>query len=736
MGHARAGVQAGRRQLLRGTALALMLVVTPLALAAGSLLQDAPIRAGALAPRTVVAPDLVRVDDPDATELARSEAAQAVAPVVVSDDGAVAAIVEQVRAAFADAREVRRAGADEPPGAGGEGADVDDGRGAGDREVLTASEQTAALAARLGALDAEGRERLMGLDEDAFEEAAAEAVGIAQVFARSATAADEVDATADRVLRTELAVRPLPDGVAAEVVEPLVRAALGPTVREDPAATQRARQAAAGRVEEVQRTFARGTPIVRAGEPVDDVALEALRSRGLEGADLGPSLLRAGAVAALLTAVVAGYLRAQRRDLWESGRSLALLALLVAVAAALLEAASLLPADLRPTWAFAVPIGALIMLAAILVDPAGAVLLTVPVVVLALFVAPGEPAVGVWAALVGLASAPPVGRLSARADLRRAAWRSTLWYAAAAGGATLLFAEPSAVGVAMAAGLAGGVVSALVVNGSLPFLESVFGVCSTTALLDLADRNHPLLRELEQKAVGSYNHSIVVSTMAERAAREIGANALLAGVAALYHDIGKVRRPSFFVENQFGIPNPHDELPPGTSAVIIQEHVADGVEMAHEYRLPAEVVDGIATHHGTTLVSYFHRQALARAEHHDEVDEQHFRYKGRRPASPEMAVLMLADCCEGAARAAAQADRHLTGADLTEIVRGLCRERMEDGQLDDAPITLRDLQAVQRSFIESLSGVYHPRIAYPPKPGGRPQAEPEPASPAVARPRP
>lgn len=734
MGRARAGGQPGRRQLLRGAALVLVLAVMPLALAAGSLLQDAPVRAGSPAPRTVVAPDLVRVGDPDATVRARAEAADAVEPVLVADDATVGAIVEQVRTAFADAGDVRRAGeagdADGVPG------------GPAAPPELTAAEQAAALAGRLDALDAAGREQLVALEDGAFEDAAREAVGIAQAYARLAVTADEVAVVADRVLRTELAVRPVPDDVADGIVEPIVRAALRPTVREDPAATQRARDEAAGQVDEVQRTFARGTPIVRADEPVDEVALEALRSRGLEGADLGPSLLRALALAVLLTAAIAGYLHGHRPDLWDSGRSLALLALLVTVAAALLEAASLLPPGLRPTWAFAVPLGALVMLAAILVDPAAGVLVTAPMVVLALFVTPGEPAVGVWAALVGLASVPLVGRLSARGDLRRAAWRSTLSYGAAAGGATLLFGEPSAVGPAAAAGVVGGLVGALVVNGSLPFLESTFGICSATGLLDLADRNHPLLRELEQKAIGTYNHSVVVATMAERAAREINANALLASVAALYHDIGKVRRPYFFVENQFGIPNPHDELPPGTSAIIIQEHVTDGVEMAREYRLPPEVVEGIATHHGTTLVSYFHRQALAQAGDHDEVDEAHFRYKGRRPGSREMVVLMLADCCEGAARAAAQANRHLTGADLTEIVTALCRERLEDGQLDEAPITLRDLATVQRSFIETLSGVYHPRIAYPAKPGtegaaatAAPAAASPPTTPAPATPR-
>jgi putative nucleotidyltransferase with HDIG domain len=252
----------------------------------------------------------------------------------------------------------------------------------------------------------------------------------------------------------------------------------------------------------------------------------------------------------------------------------------------------------------------------------------------------------------------------------------------------------------------------MLVTTVVPYLESLFGVITATGLLDLADRNRPRLRELEQKALGSYNHSIMVVTLCERACRAIGADALLASTAALYHDIGKVRRPYFFVENQFGVGNPHDDLEPRVSAIIIQEHVTDGVEMARVHRLPPEIVEGIATHHGTTLVSYFHAKALQRYGP-EKVTETEFRYQGRKPASREMAVLMLADCCEGATRAAAIDNRNLTRTDLEEIVHRLVDERVADGQLDDSALTFRDLALVRESLIETLVGVYHPRIAYP-----------------------
>jgi cyclic-di-AMP phosphodiesterase PgpH len=177
------------------------------------------------------------------------------------------------------------------------------------------------------------------------------------------------------------------------------------------------------------------------------------------------------------------------------------------------------------------------------------------------------------------------------------------------------------------------VITVVAVQGALPFLETLFRLPTVTALLDLADRNHPLLRELEAKALGSYNHSVMVASLTERACREVGANPLLGGVAALYHDIGKVRQPHYFIENQQGIANPHDELEPIVSAIIIQNHVIDGVEMALEHRLPPEVVECIRTHHGTMVVSYFYDLAVQRAREGEVVDQERSatRAAGRGP---------------------------------------------------------------------------------------------------------
>jgi cyclic-di-AMP phosphodiesterase PgpH len=258
------------------------------------------------------------------------------------------------------------------------------------------------------------------------------------------------------------------------------------------------------------------------------------------------------------------------------------------------------------------------------------------------------------------------------------------------------------------------------VRGTMPLLGSLFRVSTASALPDLADRNHPLLRELEQEALGTYIHSVMVATLTERACRAIGADPLLGTVAALYHDIGKLRQPRFFIENQQEIANPHDDLEPEVSAVIIQNHVSDGVELATQHGLPPEVVACIDSHHGTMLVGYFYEQAVRSAGGDpDAVDEQHFRHKGTKPRSKEATVLMLADCCEATARAMAMTRGTLTREQIAATVDRLLQERLDDRQFVETELTLRELQVARDTIVESLVGIYHPRIAYP-KRGERP----------------
>jgi putative nucleotidyltransferase with HDIG domain len=240
----------------------------------------------------------------------------------------------------------------------------------------------------------------------------------------------------------------------------------------------------------------------------------------------------------------------------------------------------------------------------------------------------------------------------------------------------------------------------------LPFLEQWFGIVTPIKLLELANPAHPLLRRLQLEAPGTYHHSIMVGNLAESAAEAIGADALLVRVGCYYHDIGKLRRPAFFVENQLGIENPHERMTPSLSALTVSAHVRDGIELAREYGLPEAVIAFIPQHHGTALLAYFFHQALERG---DPFDETAFRYDGPKPQTPETAIVMLADAVEAAVRTLTRP----TPDRLEEVVRRLIRDKLEDGQLDECGLTFRDLDRIALAFVRILGGVLHPRLEYP-----------------------
>ncbi|MBW3578050.1 MAG: HDIG domain-containing protein [Actinobacteria bacterium] len=673
---------------------AVVLIGIPAALSLPAFLDESPIRAGEASPRTVVAPNLIRIVDEEATERARRQAAEAVEPIMQRDDQARIATVEDIRNQFDVVQEIRQA-----PTA--EGA-----------EPPSTEERVDALRDRLAMLDDTGLRLLVTIDAPTFDSLRSETISIVQQLTRQSIRAGQVDDVLDEQLRVEATVRDVPTNLTDAVVEPLIRSAMRPTVVVDHEATDEARRRAAANVDEAMRTFPTGSVIVSAAEEVTPVQLAALERVGLAGSDPRWEVARALAITAIAAAVSALYLRTHRRSVWRSNRKLLLLATLMFGYAAILAGATLV-IERTEVWLYAVPSGALGMLATILLGAPVGVLLAVPVTLLTAYVAPGTTGVVAYAAAATLLSVPLVTRLSVRGDLRRAALFATGGYIVLAVTFAVTFEGTDSLLRPALAGAIHGVSGGILVVGGLPFIESAFGLVTATGLIDLADRNHPLLRELEQKALGSYNHSIVVATLVERGCRAVNADPLLGSVMALYHDIGKVRRPYFFIENQFGISNPHDGLGPDISATIIQEHVTDGIKMARSYRLPPEVVQGIATHHGTTVVTYFYLKAVREAAPGQHVDEGVYRYKGRKPTTKETAVLMLADCCEAASRAAAQNDRNLSRDQLSELVDSLFAARIEDGQLDESPLTFQDVAAVRASFLETLCGVYHPRITYP-----------------------
>ena len=243
--------------------------------------------------------------------------------------------------------------------------------------------------------------------------------------------------------------------------------------------------------------------------------------------------------------------------------------------------------------------------------------------------------------------------------------------------------------------------------------ERLFGITTDLTLLELSDTNLPLLKELSINAPGTFNHTLQVANLAEAAADRIGANALLTRVGALYHDIGKMPKPEYFVENQRPGENPHDQLKPRMSALIIINHVKEGLEMGKKYGLPDRVLKFIPMHHGNTLVEYFHRQALAESPEEENVSESEFRYPGPTPDSKETGILMLADSVEAASRSLASP----THKRLDNLIQDIFDARIESGQLNATNLNFRELSDIKETFLNMLVGMYHVRIKYPGKDG-------------------
>jgi putative nucleotidyltransferase with HDIG domain len=254
--------------------------------------------------------------------------------------------------------------------------------------------------------------------------------------------------------------------------------------------------------------------------------------------------------------------------------------------------------------------------------------------------------------------------------------------------------------------------AALLMTGLLPFIEKIFGVQTELSLLELGDMAHPLLQELVRRAPGTYNHSINVASIAEAAAESIGARGLLVRVGAYFHDIGKMLKPGYFVENQGQDINRHDALVPAMSTLIIIAHIKDGADLARQHHLPQSIIDFIQQHHGTTLVEYFYRRANEQSEANPdagEVEESAFRYPGPKPHTKEAAVLMLADAVESASRALVEP----TPARIESLVHDIAMKRLLDGQFDNCGLTLHELATLEDSLVKSLTAVYHGRVKYP-----------------------
>ena len=509
---------------------------------------------------------------------------------------------------------------------------------------------------------------------------------------------------------------------------------IGPNLSFNLRATDERRQAAAASVKEVTISLRNGEIIVRDGDPITEShvrIIEGIREQFQPANRFGSFAGMAALILAILVAVWTTAQSGVQRFPTTSRDVLFLLATLVTAVIGtklgmfITDAISSHPefqnliGETNVALYYVIPIASATMLVRLVLSAETAALFAIVIAPVAGLQLGGNISYALYTLVGSLVAAVGASRVTQRGTLLRAGAKvgaANLGMIAA----ILLFQEqPSApqtvialiaVGVAGFLGgcLAGGIVSALA-----PLVESVFGYTTDVKLLELANREQPLLRELEIRAPGTYHHSMMVGHLAEKAAEAIGANTLLAKVGGYYHDIGKMRRAHFFVENHtiHQGENRHDKISPSMSARIIQAHVKDGLELGRQHKLVPGIMQAIGEHHGTSIIRFFYEKAkeMLDPEKGEQVEEHEYRYPGPKPQTREAGILMLADSVEAASRTLAD----MSPARVQQLVQRIINNYFRDGQLDDCSLTLRDLHAIARSFIDTLSAIRHERIDYP-----------------------
>lgn len=503
-----------------------------------------------------------------------------------------------------------------------------------------------------------------------------------------------------------------------------------PNLRFDASETEVRRQLAAGSVQPVTTTYQKGQIVIRAGDEVTSWTLAVLDEMNAGARAYSP--VRHMLALTVLLALFLGLLeRFSVRFISKFRRrfydliAMAALLLLAAATARLLRALGIglqdVVGSLPPSaFAFAVPVAVGGIIVRTLMNSETVLVWAVATAIVCADIGGGSPWLGVYYLASAMAAAGGVGHASERGRLVRAGFVAALANVAMVitlDVVALTGLSGSAVAVESLTGslyhilfaLGGGLISGVLAVGLVPVLEPL-GFVTDSKLLELSNLNHPLVRDMIVKAPGTYHHSMVVGSLAEAAAEAIHSNSLLVRVGAYFHDVGKMLKPGYFIENQRDGENPHDRLTPTMSALVITNHVKEGIQLGIQHGLPRPIIDMIPQHHGTSRVSFFYNKALQQADpSKGEVQESSFRYPGPKPQTKEAAIMMMADGVEAATRSLSTHTEGAIRARVSKIVNSV----VADGQLDECPLTLKDLHTVGETFIQVLLGIHHHRIEYP-----------------------
>ena len=492
-----------------------------------------------------------------------------------------------------------------------------------------------------------------------------------------------------------------------ELAGDLAAAQVAPNTQLSASKTAAARAAARNRVVDVVVEVRQGEIVVRAGDPITALDVEKLEQLGLTRPRLEVATLAGHAlVATLLASLLVAFLWRFEPTIWFRNRSLLLFMLaLLGTAVALRIAAD------RTLWAYVVPTAATVLLTAILLDGAAGAAMALALATLAGVMNQDAFGPAAYTLAGGLAAVITIVRAERLNAFVRAGVAIGLVNVVVLTAFNLMEQrDVAAILQGVAAGTVNAGLAVFLAVGSFAVLGNLFGIMTVFQLLELANPSSRLLRRLLMETPGTYHHSVMVGNLAERAAETIGADPLLARVAAYYHDIGKMKNPLAFIENQAGAHNIHDDLTPESSARIIAGHVRDGIDLGYEGGLPVQIIGFIPQHHGTSVMSYFYGKALRELGGDEEVAARdRYRYPGPKPQSREAAILMLADGVEASVRSLEEKDE----VSIRAMVNRIVDARVEDGQLDEAELTLRNLSQIKEAFVQQLLGMYHTRIQYP-----------------------
>ena len=447
--------------------------------------------------------------------------------------------------------------------------------------------------------------------------------------------------------------------------------------------------------------------IVKEGEPITQQQINILTELGLVGEDLSKDYIYTYIILAFFVLFVLGmqymYLKKEKKEILIDTKLvflILLLNLLSVISARVFTFVSL----------FIIPIACAPILMTVFLDSKISIVINSLNLLFVTVIVGFDPQVILIGIVSTIVSSTTLKKISQRNDILY----STVYVAAAVAvvilsSGILLSNNIKQILLDVILAVFGAFISGILAMGLLPFLESSFSLVTNMKLLELSNPNNPLLKRLLMEAPGTYHHSVMVANLAEVAAEEVGANPMLVRVGAYYHDVGKIKRPFFFGENQLGGTNPHDKISPTLSTTIIISHVKDGLELAKEYDIPKVVSDMIVQHHGTTLVKYFYYTLKNSSENPDEIREEDFRYPGPKPQSKEAAIIMMADSVEAAVRSIQEP----TLEKIEDMVNNIVKDKMNSNQLNECDLTFRELEVIKACFLRVLKGIYHHRIEYP-----------------------